>query len=154
MKKIISFGKIDYYGNGRKMNPVDVEINLKETERGFVFTASGHVWNHIKTDCYTCGQCLDTIAEYVHDDLFEEIYRIWKLYHLNDMHAGTIEQEKAIDEWKAQGNRYDYAAVCDYLKSIGLYEVEYNGEPYKYGHAWLYWEIPADDLAKIKALFD
>lgn len=152
MKKIFDFGKIAYYGT-RKINPVTVEINLKETEEGFCFTASGTIWNQTKTDCYCGGQCLDTIAKYVKASEFMEIYRLWKLYHLNDMHAGTREQEAAIDAWKEQGNRYDYNKVCDYLKSVGLYEVEHEGEPYKYGHKWLYWEIPSEDLEKIKALF-
>lgn len=154
MIKKIDFGKIDYMGTGRKINPVTVEIELKETDKGYCFSARGTIWNHIKTDCYCGGQCLDTIAEYLGNNAeFMEIHRLWKLYHLNDMHAGTREQEAAINAWKEQGNRYDYTEVCEYLKSIGLYEVEHEGKPYKYGTAWLYWEIPTEDLEKIKALF-
>lgn len=152
MRKIFDFGKIAYCGN-RKINPVTIEIELKETDKGYCFTASGTVWNQTKTDCYCAGQCLDSIAKHLRTPEFMEIYRLWKLYHLNDTHAGTREQEAAIDAWVAEGNRYDYNKVCDYLKSIGLYEVEHEGKPYKYGHAWLYWEIPAEDLEKIKALF-
>lgn len=33
------------------------------------------------------GQCLDHIAQYIDDEKFKTIYRLWKLYHLNDMHA-------------------------------------------------------------------
>jgi hypothetical protein len=33
-----------------------------------------------------------------------------------------------------------------------MYEVEVDGHPYKYGYAWLFRAIPADDLAEIKAL--
>lgn len=154
MRKTFEFGKIAYYGT-RKINPVTVEIELKETDKGYCFSAMGAIHNQSRTDWLTGGQCLDNIAKYLRGNSeFMEIYRLWKLYHLNDMHAGTREQEAAIDAWKAQGNRYDYDKVCDYLKSIGLYEVEHDGEPYKYGHKWLYWEIPADDLEKIKALFN
>lgn len=32
------------------------------------------------------GQCLDHIAQYIDDEQFKTIYRLWKLYHLNDMH--------------------------------------------------------------------
>ena len=152
MRKKINLGKIAYSGN-RKINPVTIEIELKETDKGYRFTASGEVWNQTKTDCYCAGQCLDTIAKRLRTPEFMEIYRLWKLYHLNDMHAGTREQEAAIDAWKAEGNRYDYTAACEHLKSVGLYEVEHEGKPYKYGHGWLYWEIPAEDLEKIKALF-
>lgn len=153
MRKKIDFGKIDYMGNGRKINPVEVEIELEETDKGYRFSASGAVYNQTKTDWITGGQCLDSIAKHLRTLEFMEIYRLWKLYHLNDMHAGTREQQAAVDAWKAEGNRYDYTAACEYLKSIGLYEVEHEGKPYKYGHAWLYWEIPAEDLEKIKALF-
>lgn len=33
------------------------------------------------------GQCLDEIAQYIDDEQFKVIHRLWKLYHLNDMHA-------------------------------------------------------------------
>jgi hypothetical protein len=99
------------------------------------------------------GQCLDTIAEYIKgNETFDKIYHFWKLYHLNDMHAGTIEQEAAIKLWEEQGNKYDYTKVCEYLKSINIYEVNYEGKPYKYGHSWLYRAIPENDLQEIRAL--
>lgn len=152
MKKTFEFGKIDYNGCGRRINPVTIDISLEEKDKGYCFSASGVIWNQTKTDCYCAGQCLDVIAGYVSDPVFKEIYRLWKLYHLNDMHAGTREQEVAIKDWKERGNRYEYNSVCDYLKSIGLYEVEHGGKPYKYGHSWIYWEIPEEDLKRIKAL--
>ena len=152
MRKTISFGKVDYNGNGRKTNEVTVELELRNTDKGIEFSACGNIWNHIHTDILCGGQCLDTITEFITDPTFKEIHRLWKLYHLNSMHAGTVEQEQAIEEWKAKGNRYDYTAVCEYLKSINLYEVEHEGKPYKYGHAWLYRAIPEADLNKIKEI--
>lgn len=153
MQKKFNFGKIDYNNIGRKINPVEVEIRFEETENGYVFRASGTIYNQTKTDCWCAGQCLDTISKYLDTPEFNAIYRLWKLYHLNDMHAGTREQEEAIDVWKAKGNGYDYTEACEYLKSIGLYEVEHNGKPYKYGHAWLFWPISENDLEEIKSLF-
>ena len=152
--KTFNIGKIDYYGRGRKINPVTVEVTLKEKDGKPCFSASATVYNQTKTDILACGQCLDSIAKRTKNKQFMELYRLWKLYHLNDMHAGTIEQEKAIDDWESKGNHYDYTSACDYLKSVGLYEVEHNGKPYKYGHAWLYWDIPEYDLKVIQALFD
>lgn len=152
--KTFNIGKIDYYGRGRKINPVTVEVELTEKDGKPCFSASATVYNQSKTDIIVCGQCLDSIAKRTKSKQFMEIYRLWKLYHLNDMHAGTIEQEKAIEDWESKGNHYDYTSACDYLKSVGLYEVEYNGKPYKYGHAWLYWDIPEYDLKVIQALFD
>ena len=152
--KTFNLGKIDYYGRGRKINPVTVEVALKEKDGKPCFSASATVYNQTKTDILACGQCLDSIAKHTKNKQFMELYRLWKLYHLNDMHAGTIEQEKAIEDWESKGNHYDYTSACDYLKSVGLYEVEYNGKPYKYGHAWLYWDIPEYDLKVIQALFN
>lgn len=152
--KTFNLGKIDYYGRGRKINPVTVEVTLKENDGKPCFSASATVYNQTKTDILACGQCLDSIAKRTKNKQFMELYRLWKLYHLNDMHAGTIEQEKALEDWESKGNRYDYISACEYLKSVGLYEVEYNGKPYKYGHAWLYWDIPEYDLKVIQALFD
>lgn len=41
------------------------------------------------------GQCLDEIAQYIDDEQFITIYRLWKLYHLNDMHAECEHQAAA-----------------------------------------------------------
>ena len=173
MKKTLEFGKIDYNKSGRRNCLVTVDVELRERggEKTFaidpktkekIFTGNetpkycelsicGNIWNPRKTDIYCGGQCLDEIAKYVKNPLFKEIYTLWKNYHLNGMHAGTPEQEKVIDEWKAKGNKYEYNAVCEYLKSINLYEVKYSGlsvgkrynnELYKYGHGWIIQELP------------
>lgn len=156
MKKTFNLGKIALYGE-RKENLVTLEIELKEKDGKSVFSSSAMVWNSKKTDCELGGQCLDDLYKNFisirNNKVFKKVYKFWKLYHLNDMHAGTIEQEKAIKEWESKGNKYDYTAVCEYLKSINMYEVEYNGKPYKYGHAWLYQAIPEKDLKEIKELF-
>lgn len=152
--KTFNLGKIDYCGRGRKINPVTVEVTLKEKDGKPCFSAMATVYNQTKTDILAGGQCFDSIAKRTKNKQFMEIYRLWKLYHLNDMHAGTIEQEEAIKDWESKGNRYDYTSACEYLKSVGLYEVEHNGKPYTYGSGWLYWDIPEDDLKIIQALFD
>jgi hypothetical protein len=152
MEKTFNFGKIDLYGTGRRVNLVIVKAELKEKEEGKpVFSASAEIWNSRKTDCICCGQCLDEVAEFVKDKTFQKLYYFWQNYHLNDMHAGTPEQEKAIDVWK-QNNVYDYKKACEYLTAINMYEVIYEGKPYKYGHAWMYEPIPENDLAEIKSL--
>ena len=73
------------------------------------------------------------------------------------MHAGTREQENALNEAVKAGkiqsrSANNYTECCEYLKSIGLYEVEFNGKMYKYGHGWLYWEIPTEDIQEIETL--
>lgn len=179
MKKTFNFGKIDYMARGRKDCAVNVTVELQE--RGgepvldrdgkptgercntyIEFTASGHIWNHLHTDTYSGGQNLDEIAKYVKNPTFREVYDFWKKYHLNGTNAGTPEQEAAVREWLAAGNRYDYTAACEMLKQRGLYEVplrndligtrKADGQPYRYGQGWVIAPIPADDLDKIKAL--
>ena len=146
-QKTFNFGKIDYNNSGRKNCLVTVEVELKESENGPVFTASGNIWNSRKTDCYSCGQNLDTIAEYINTPLFGEILRLWNAYHLNDMNRGTIAQDEALKECQYK-NGYNYTEACEYLKSVDMY----NDEGYLYGHSWLYREIPLEDLNKIRAI--
>ena len=170
MKKIIDFGKIDFCGTGEPRNTVTIEIELQETENGQQrFSASGNVWEPSKRDIVCGGQCLDELAPYFKKNkLFLTIYRLWQNYHLNDMHAGTPQQEKFIKEHEQEikqtlaemnaSKKYSfqyashYDAVCEVLKKYGLYEVDYKGTPYKYGHAWLYEPIPQEDIEIIKQI--
>lgn len=151
MEKTISFGKVAYTST-RKVNEITVDVRLKQNADGqYVFSACGEIWNARKTDIVCGGQCLDTLYHCLKDNKtmnkqFERIYRLWKLYHLNDCHAGTERQEKAL----AMANKLcaDYKECCDYLNSVGLlYD---NG--YLYGSSWLYREIPSDDLKSIKEI--
>ena len=145
-KKIFKFGKIDYYGTGRKINAVEIEIEFKDG----VFTASGDIWNSKRTDIICGGQCLDEIRKFIKNDTFKKIYRLWKLYHLNDMHAGTRKQEQALADRFGGVDANNYTEQCNYLKSIGLYED--NG--YKFGTGWLKYEIPEEDKKEIENLLN
>lgn len=183
MKATLNFGKVAYMSE-KKNNPVDVTIELRSCGGQETFTIDpvsrektitgktpeyielsicGNIWNHLHTDIYCGGQCLDTIAKYIHTPEFKEIYKLWKRYHLNGMHAGTPEQEAAIKEWEAEGNRYEYTAVCDMLKARGLYEVNftglttgrrYNNEPYKYGHGWIIEELPGEVITRVEHIIN
>lgn len=146
MRRKFNFGKIDFYGRGRKINLVEVEVEL--SDKG-VFTASGTIWNSRKTDCVCGGQCLDTIVKYIKNPTFKKIHGFWKQYHLNDMHAGTVRQEEALDAAGLTEYANNYRKCCDYLESIGL--LVDNG--YKFGTGWLKRDIPAEDLEEIKKLF-
>lgn len=163
MKKTFSFGKINYTNKSRRINAVEITVELRDRAGYLALAIRGAVWNASHTDVVMCGQCLDSIAEYrdrlSDPELFDQLYELWQKYHLHAMHAGTPEQEQAIEAWKAEGNRYDYKAVCDMLKARGLYEVNYTGlssdrryenEPYKYGHGWLVQELPGDVLVRVE----
>ena len=177
-KKKFDFGKVDYTETGRKAYPVTVDVELRKRggeetfrlvngERQYTgektpeyieFSAVGYIWNTKKTDCVCGGQCLDEIYKYLSGNAdFCKIYRWWKAYHLNGMKAGTPEQQKAVKEYTDK-NEYDYKALCDYLKEIGLYEIpyygktvgkQYNGEMYKYGTGWCIEEIPEQVISEM-----
>lgn len=100
------------------------------------------------------GQCLDSIKECRKGDkfnynLFSKLYRLWKKYHLNDMHAGTARQEEYLRQTK-DTHKYDYKVCCDMLRAKGiLYD-----DGYQYGTSWLYRNIPNDTLEEIATLFE
>jgi hypothetical protein len=104
-------------------------------------------------DCRgSCGQInmsfdIDSITEFVlgwNKEQIERFMKVWDRWHLNDMRAGTLEQEQAIREWKEKGNKYTYQTACEYLKSVGLYEVNDEGKTYKYGYEWKFEQVPSE----------
>ena len=95
MKKTISFGKIDYNHTGRRANAVEVDIEYRIDENGKKrFSVCGGIWNQIYSDTLSGGQNLEEIAKYIHTPLFKKIYRLWKLYHLNDTHPECEHQRE------------------------------------------------------------
>ena len=152
LKRIIELGKIDYLGIGRKENMVTVELELRKEDDGKIeFSCCGNIWNRIKSDVLCGGQCLDEIKDYINIPLFIKIYRLWKSYHLNTMHAGTKKQEDFLikNGYEDFGNRYKEA--CDFLKKNDLYYDENN---VGFGCSWQYWEIPEEDLEEIRKLIE
>lgn len=191
LSRKINFGKIDAEGRGRKINSVDLVIELRNADTNKPeFSVCGDVWNSRHTDIVQGGQCIDSIDKFFkHDRLYKLIENLWKKYHLNSMHAGTVEQENCLkdfasekdtireelrksawekakaeigysdnyfNEWQRwHGSDWNnYSVDCELLKRHGLYEVEVDGKPYKYGHGWLYRAIPESDLNKIRAILD
>lgn len=131
-----------------------------------MLTLKGYVY--FETEAHTAKDALRAFQKaaegagmkpYIHNKLFDELYSLWLRYHLNDMHAGTPEQEAAIKEQEAKlGRCMDYDTACDYLKEIGLYEVTYTGraigreyknEPYRYGSAWLIQPLPTEVIRRV-----
>lgn len=161
----LDLGKVDYLHNGKKscLIKINMDLRLMKTIYDYeywAFSVSGRIFNHIQTNIYCGGQCLDKIFNFKKADKdFLKVYEWWKEYHLNDLNAGTEEQMKAVKEWTSKGNNYDYAEVCGYLKGIDLYELpfdgytagqKYNGEPYRYGRDWVIKEIPENVVDEIK----
>lgn len=145
MNRNISFGKIDWYGHGRHDCRVEVELRLEDTDQGAVFAACAGI---------VCGgQCFDELLPLIPDPTFHALVDMWRRYHLNDMHAGTPEQEAEVKRWLG-ARPYDYTAVREHLREVGLLTVEHNGKPYTYGTGWLFEPIPANDLAWIRSVIE
>lgn len=165
-KKTIFLGLANmngYWGdpNATPECPAYADIELKNTPKGPVLSISATVYNKHKKGIICCGQCLDTIADtnLGKNKIFQEIYDLWQKYHLNDMHAGTPAQEKALREAVAKRilpASSSYVKQVTYLKSIHLYVdesvLDSNGEGYRYGHSWLYEPISDEDILRIESL--
>ena len=101
--------------NGDKTK-IEIELNEKN------FSMSGETGNG-------CGQCQDSIQTTPNQ---QKLIDIWNSYHLNDMNAGTIKQEKLINEQlKKHKISYEYdkaLKILDYtspdLKTLDTLELE------------------------------
>ena len=106
-QKVFSFGKVDYYGTGRKINEVEVEVNIRDWNGYDELSICAGVWNMHHTDYVTCGQCLDDIKDNTckgHNKLFLELHRLWKLYHLtklSDIPADDLQKVYKLMEVEA-----------------------------------------------------
>ena len=151
--KTFDFGKIDYNQTGKKINLVTIEITFNGTK----FTASGNVWNSKRTDLISCGQNLDELYDYFYENsLFLKIYSLWKQYHLNDLTPGTPKQMAFLDSIKDKKpfKAEFYTWECEQLEKVNLLTDNLEGNPYKYGTAWLVNEIPSDIKEDINKLME
>ena len=152
MSKTFTFPKVAYTSS-RRVNLPTIEVELRDVDTDKPeLSICGDLWNSSHTDIVMGGQCLDELARFDElfcNPLFKKLHRLWKAYHLNGMHAGTVKQEQALNDARKDGVRLSsYDDSCKYLESIGL--LDDNG--YKYGSAWLYRAIPEDDLKEIVSL--
>lgn len=169
-RKVLTVGKVARQLDNVKSHvprncPVTLEVELRQTDKGIEFSMCATFWNHMKTDCFMAGQCCDEVVPLVWGHgkpadsspefkaKVERMVEVWSLYHLNGMKAGTIEQEKALIEWRGTQALHvvNFESTCNYLKSINLYEVEVDGKPYKYGSGWLLRQIPQDVIDEVLA---
>jgi hypothetical protein len=148
----IHLGKVDYNKSGRRNCACNLTYELKETDKGTEFTAQGEVWNHLHTDIYCGGQCVDTLVDkYGRGSAkAKRLKAIWERYHLNGMRAGSAIQEQYLRDHPLDPESYNpkshYEVASKYLKDAGL-----NPDPngYLYGHAWVYEPIPQEIIEEI-----
>ena len=150
-----------YLGQNNQGHSI-IDFELKETEKGLCFSASGlhdYQYDNYRDDWdyQGGGQCLDSIAkDYADNQDVKTIVKLWKKHHLNDMNAGTPRQTKYLEslgEYKS----YDWA--CEELEKANLlHDKEFNypnqKDGYRYGTAWLHREIPSKDVKQIKELIN
>lgn len=149
-------GKIDYNGSGKKNCEARITWELNNGE----FSMCAEVWNPRKTDVQMCGQCVDEVAGYFPEDKkAQRMVAIWREWHLNGMTAGSPAQMAwlkanpiAPEEYAYPSSHYTVASAK--LRDAGINpdpNYLYNGEPYKYGHAWLRRELPPEVISEIES---
>jgi len=129
MKTIIAqgthrLGSCDYTSTGKRNNLAEFEWSLKESPDGPVFSMSGSIWNHRKTDIHAGGQCCNEILEFFpNDHKAARLVKIWEQHHLNHLNPGTPEQDAELNRRTRPTGLDYYTWACDTLKAAGLYEV-------------------------------
>jgi hypothetical protein len=124
----------------KENNRIDLKCSI---ENGH-FSISGNMGG-------SCGQILDDIKPKNREQ--KELITLWRVWHLNDMKAGTLKQEKALNTKAFQvfkGNTDYYKAACSYLKKKGLYK---DGK-YTYGTRWLTRKLSKDFEKHLNSLID
>lgn len=153
------FFKCDPNSTGKYDHTIGVEVCLRRNKNNKdVFSCNATLKTN-RGRFIAGGQTHDLLKELINDKRIERteeakvLYRLWKSYHCNSLNAGTPEQMRTLES-KYGDDLPTYSEQCDYLKSQGLLEVMHEGKMYKYGTAWLYFEIPSDDLNLIKSLIN
>jgi hypothetical protein len=90
---------------------------------------------------------VDTPAVGVNLQTINKIVEIWERWHLNDMNAGTVEQEEYLRNYYRINRdvKKSYGNDVKLLKEVSLYIVDHpknKGETYTYGTGWLTEEVP------------
>lgn len=94
----LDFGKIDYWGRGRKVNRVTVDITFRfkvnddngriETELAIV----GNIWNASETDIVCGGQIIDELRPILRRKGLARVSEIWDTWHLKYISDDLIEE--------------------------------------------------------------
>lgn len=105
---------------------LSIELELKKTEKGDVFSASG-VFRARNGRIESAGQILDgdfIFASKKDENLFLDIKRLWQLYHLNDWRADcgcgineSLAQRKIkVYEYRCKHSLYEIRKLINRIK--------------------------------------
>ena len=157
--KIFNLGKIDYYKINKKNCRVEIILNLDNNR----LSITQRTYNNIESDYVECGYSLESLKKHFKNNkTFNILYRLNKLYHLNDCMAGSPQQEEYLKTLKKPDNIYFqfryrslYEWQCEELKKVDLlYDKSYlvENKPYLFGSKWLNKELPVGVIEDIKEL--
>ena len=143
-RTIFTFNKVDYNHIGRRINAASLEVEYRlavkyhngEPSLYWEYSACGSVWNHIHTDIISGGQNLESMAKFAairNDKNFSEAFRLWKMYHLNGMTAGSPAQEAAKEDFKVDREKvtwywYDETDITDNTDNYGRHMTDNETE--------------------------
>lgn len=155
-KTLIFKDVLDYDGKEIKSISLDMELEGEKPQDTWgyesknnkkVFSVCGTIVYKDKNEDKSWGQCLESVAKtsLKTDKLFCEVLRLWRLYHLNNLNAGTVKQELHLTKVGLLAAN-DYTEACESLKKVSLY----TDGGYRYGSEWLYRAIPKKDLDTIR----
>ena len=141
MNKVYNLGKIAYIGKN-KSNEVEIEYSIKDGR----FSMSAQIWNSKHTDIVAGRQMLDEIKKLFPDNAkVQEMHKIWKKWHLNDMHPACVHQREL--GWEDKIAKKEVTLNNGNKKTLGwLNDNEHPEEilskpcpvcGYKYCSAWL-----------------
>ena len=157
--KIFNLGKIDYYKINKKNCRVEIILSLDNNR----LSITQRTYNNIESDYVECGYSLESLKKHFKNNkTFNILYRLNKLYHLNDCMAGSPQQEEYLKTLKKPDNIYFqfryrslYEWQCEELKKVDLfYDKSYlvENKPYLFGSKWLNKELPVGVIEEIKEL--
>lgn len=152
-RKVVRIGTFNPYGS--KAHSAYARISLTDGKLSIV----GVLGPTQSGGAQSCGQCYDSFknvskfAKGWNFNLLKDFVNKWKLWHLNDMQAGSPRQMEWIRE---NGKGMGFDEIIKKMPTNILNDEEYfhNGKPYIYGTAWLRKEVPDEVLEWFKALPD
>lgn len=159
--KQVQPGMIPPY-NGSRRERVFIDIRWDGTR----LSISGVVGPRATGNCLgSCGQVQNSLtaalenSEWKYADgwnaaTIRQLLEVWDRWHLNDMRAGSPRQMAHLETVKDQYpgypvSHYDWAR--EQLAAVDL-DPDTEHDDYKYGHAWLTEEVPADVIEWLAAL--
>ena len=159
--KVFDFGKIDYYKINKKNCKVEIVLKLDNNR----LSITQRTWNNIESDYVEFGCCLESLKKHFKNNkTFNVLYRLNKLYHLNDCVAGSPQQDEYLKTLKKPDNIYFqfkykslYDWQCEELKKVDLlYDKSFlvDNKPYLFGSKWLKKELPNGVIEEIKELIN